>query len=147
MAFERGFDALYGLEMVGPGLGEDGIVRGRVRVRAELLGAEGRLHGGVPAAIAESLASQGTALVTVEQGLVPSGLSNDTTVIAAVAEGTMLHAEASRSAASRTTGSGQSNCAMTRTPVCLQPRHDRRSPVAPLTGGCPCLGLPATPIG
>lgn len=94
VALDRGFDALYGLEMVGSGLGEDGIVRARVRVRAALLGAEGRLHGGVPAAIAESLASQGTALVTVEQGLMPSGLSNDTTVIAAVAEGTMLHAEA-----------------------------------------------------
>jgi uncharacterized protein (TIGR00369 family) len=94
VALDRGFDALYGLEMVGPELGEDGIVRARVRVRAEMLGAEDRLHGGVPAAIAESLASQGTALVTVDQGLMPSGLSNDTTVIAAVAEGTTLHAEA-----------------------------------------------------
>jgi 1,4-dihydroxy-2-naphthoyl-CoA hydrolase len=92
--FERSFDALYGLEPVGPGLGEDGIMRGSVRVRPELLGAEGRLHGGVPAAIAEALASQGTALVTIEQGLMASGLSNDTTVIAAAGEGTTLHAEA-----------------------------------------------------
>jgi uncharacterized protein (TIGR00369 family) len=94
VALDGGFDALYGLELVGLGLSDDGSLRGRVRVRAELLGAEQRLHGGVPAAIAESLASQGTALVTIEQGLVPSGLSNDTTVITGVPEGTMLHAEA-----------------------------------------------------
>jgi uncharacterized protein (TIGR00369 family) len=92
--YERSFDGVYGLEPVGQGLGEDGILRGRVRVRPELLGAEDRLHGGVPAAIAEALASTGTALVTIDQGLVPSGLSNDTTVIVAVGEGTMLHAEA-----------------------------------------------------
>jgi 1,4-dihydroxy-2-naphthoyl-CoA hydrolase len=92
--FEHSFDALYGLEPVEPGSGQAGIVRGRVRVRPELLGAEGRLHGGVPAAIAEALASLGTGLVTVEQGLMPSGLSNDTTVIAAVGAGTTLHAAA-----------------------------------------------------
>jgi uncharacterized protein (TIGR00369 family) len=92
--FERSFDALYGLEPVGHGLGEDGILRGRVRVRPELLGADDRLHGGVPAAIAEALASLGTALVTSDQGLIPSGLSNDTTMTAAVGEGTTLHAEA-----------------------------------------------------
>jgi 1,4-dihydroxy-2-naphthoyl-CoA hydrolase len=92
--YERSFDALYGLEAVGEGLGEDGILRGRVRVRPELLGAEDRLHGGVPAAIAEALASQGTAMVTIGQGMVPSGLSNDTTVIAAAREETTLHAEA-----------------------------------------------------
>jgi uncharacterized protein (TIGR00369 family) len=92
--FERSFDAVYGLEPVGQGLGEDGILRAHVRVRPELLGAEDRLHGGVPAAIAEALASQGTALITIDQGLRPSGLSNDTTVIAAVPVGTLLHAEA-----------------------------------------------------
>jgi uncharacterized protein (TIGR00369 family) len=94
VAFERSFDALYGLELVAPGLDEDGILRGRVRVGPELLGAAGRLHGGVPAAIAESLASNGTGLITMPQGLMPSGLSNDTTVIAAVGEGATLHAEA-----------------------------------------------------
>ena len=94
VAFERSFDGLYGLEPVGRGLDEDGALRARVRVRPELLGAEDRLHGGVPAAIAEALASLGTALVSIDQGLVPSGLSNDTTMITAVGEGTTLHAEA-----------------------------------------------------
>jgi uncharacterized protein (TIGR00369 family) len=92
--FEHSFDALYGLEEVGQGLGEDGVLRARVRVRPELLGAEDRLHGGVPAAIAETLASLGTAMVTIEQGMMPSGLSNDTTAIAPVAAGTTLHAGA-----------------------------------------------------
>jgi uncharacterized protein (TIGR00369 family) len=92
--FERSFDAVYGLEPIRQQLGQDGILRGRVTVRPELLGAEDRLHGGVPAAIAEALASQGTALLTIGQGLLPSGLSNDTTVVAAVGEGTTLHAEA-----------------------------------------------------
>lgn len=91
---QRSFDALYGLELVGPGLGDGGVLRGRLRVRPELLGAEDRLHGGIPAAIAESLASQGTALHVMQRGLAPSGLSNDTTVIAAVREGATLHAEA-----------------------------------------------------
>jgi uncharacterized protein (TIGR00369 family) len=89
-----GFDAVYGLELIGPGPDEDGILRGRVRVGPELLGAEGRLHGGVPAAVAESLASHGTAFATVQRGLIASGLSNDTTVIAPVAEGATVHAEA-----------------------------------------------------
>jgi uncharacterized protein (TIGR00369 family) len=92
--FQRSFDAAYGLESIGEGLGPDGSLRGRLRVRPELLGAEDRLHGGVPAAIAEALASQGTAMVTIGQGLMPSGLSNDTTVIAAVGDGTTLHAVA-----------------------------------------------------
>jgi uncharacterized protein (TIGR00369 family) len=92
--FEHSFDAVIGLEPDGEWFGEDGIVRGRLQVRPELLGAEDRLHGGVPAAIAETLASQGTARVTIPQGRMPSGLSNDTTVTAAVGEGTTLHAEA-----------------------------------------------------
>lgn len=95
----QGFDALYGLELIGgaepgPGDGASVTLRGRVRVGRELLGADGRLHGGVPAAIAESLASHGTAFSTLPRGLAANGLSNDTTVVAAVAEGTTLHATA-----------------------------------------------------
>jgi uncharacterized protein (TIGR00369 family) len=95
----QGFDAVYGLELIGVGDGEPGggggtTLRGRVRVRRELLGAGGRLHGGVPAAIAESLASHGTAFATLQRGLAASGLSNDTTVVAPAVEGATLHAEA-----------------------------------------------------
>ena len=92
--FERSFDGLYGLELDERGLDEDGILRGRVRVRPELLGVDDRLHGGIPAAIAESLASNGTALIAMQHGLMPAGLSNDTTVIEAVGAGATLHAAA-----------------------------------------------------
>jgi 1,4-dihydroxy-2-naphthoyl-CoA hydrolase len=88
----EGFDTVYGLELDGPH--EGGIMRGRVHVGPELLGAEDRLHGGVPAAIAEALASLGTGADTFPRGLVPSGLSNDTTVITPVGEGATLEGEA-----------------------------------------------------
>lgn len=91
--FEPGFEGLYGLEFVG-GVRPDGSLRGRVRVGARLLTDEGVLHGGVPAAIAESLASQGTGAVVFPAGAVVSGLANDTTVTVAVGEGATLHAQA-----------------------------------------------------
>ena len=92
VSYEQSFDGLYGLETAADGLEPDGSLRGRLVVRRELLGAEGRLHGGVPAAIAESLASQGTAMAVAADGLFVSGLSNDTTVIAPVNEGATLRA-------------------------------------------------------
>jgi acyl-coenzyme A thioesterase PaaI-like protein len=80
--FERSFDARYGLEYVTP-------THGRVTVRAELLGAEGTVQSGVYAAMAESLASTGTAVEVVPQGLIPSGLSNATYVVGDVREGVL----------------------------------------------------------
>ena len=62
--FERSFDAAYGLEFVSATVG-------RVTVREELLGADGTVASGVYAAIAESLASTGTAVEVVPDGLVP----------------------------------------------------------------------------
>ena len=94
LSYEESFDGLYGLETATRGVDEDGVLRGRIPVRPELLGAQGRLHGGVPAAIAESLASQGTAWAVVPDGQMVSGLSNDTTVLVPVADGEILHAEA-----------------------------------------------------
>jgi 1,4-dihydroxy-2-naphthoyl-CoA hydrolase len=78
--FERSFDARYGLEYLGP-------THGRMTVRAEHLGADGTVQSGVYAAIAESLASTGTAVEVVPQGLFPSGLSNSTHVVADAREG------------------------------------------------------------
>ena len=80
--FERSFDARYGLEYVEP-------TRGRVTVRPEHLGADGTVRSGVYAAIAESLASTGTAVEVVPQGLIPSGLSNSTHVIGEAREGVL----------------------------------------------------------
>ena len=80
--FERSFDAAYGLEFVSATVG-------RVTVREELLGADGTVASGVYAAIAESLASTGTAVEVVPDGLVPSGLSNATYVVSDVREGVL----------------------------------------------------------
>jgi 1,4-dihydroxy-2-naphthoyl-CoA hydrolase len=78
--FERSFDARYGLEYLSP-------THGRVTVRADHLGADGTVQSGVYASIAESLASTGTAVEVVPQGLFPSGLSNSTHVVGDAREG------------------------------------------------------------
>ena len=80
--YERSFDAHYGLEYVTP-------THGRVSVRPELLGADGTVQSGVYAAMAESLASTGTAVEVVPQGLIPSGLSNATYVVGDVRDGVL----------------------------------------------------------
>ena len=80
--FERSFDARYGLEYVEP-------TRGRVTIRPEHLGADGTVRSGVYAAIAESLASTGTAVEVVPEGFVPSGLSNATYVVGDAREGVL----------------------------------------------------------
>ena len=58
-------------------------------IRPEHLGADGTVRSGVYAAIAESLASTGTAVEVVPQGLIPSGLSNSTHVIGEAREGVL----------------------------------------------------------
>jgi 1,4-dihydroxy-2-naphthoyl-CoA hydrolase len=80
--FERSFDARYGLEHLEP-------THGRVHVTAALLGPDGTVRSGVYAAIAESLASTGTAVEVLPGGLVPSGLSNSTHVIGNVRNGVL----------------------------------------------------------
>jgi 1,4-dihydroxy-2-naphthoyl-CoA hydrolase len=86
----RGFDALYGLEMteVSPAL-----VAGRVEVRDELKQPAGLVHGGVYASIAESLASVGTAVGVAGEGKRAMGLSNQTSFLRPITEGT-IHAQA-----------------------------------------------------
>jgi 1,4-dihydroxy-2-naphthoyl-CoA hydrolase len=84
--FERSFDARYGLEYLGADADE---ARGRVPVSEALLGADGAVHSGIYAAAAESLASTGTAVGVVPAGLIPSGLSNTTHVLAAARDGVL----------------------------------------------------------
>src|SRR3954453_12972 len=84
--FERSFDARYGLEYLGAG---DGEARGRIVVTADHLGADGTVQSGVYASMAESLASTGTAVEVVPQGLFPSGLSNSTHVVGEARGGVM----------------------------------------------------------
>jgi 1,4-dihydroxy-2-naphthoyl-CoA hydrolase len=84
--FERSFDARYGLEYLGAGQGE---ARGRVVVTVEHLGADGTVQSGVYASMAESLASTGTAVDVVPEGLFPSGLSNTTHVVGGARDGVL----------------------------------------------------------
>jgi 1,4-dihydroxy-2-naphthoyl-CoA hydrolase len=91
--FAESFDGLLALELLDGELGDGEKVRARVSVRDELLGPDGVVHGGVLAAIAEALASRGTALAAIPAGKMAQGLSNDTTRTGAVRAGT-LHGEA-----------------------------------------------------
>jgi acyl-coenzyme A thioesterase PaaI-like protein len=86
VAFEESFDAHYGLEYLSAGNGE---ARGRVVVGAAHLGADGTVQSGVYAAMAESLASTGTAVEVVPKGLIPSGLSNSTHVVEGARDGVL----------------------------------------------------------
>jgi 1,4-dihydroxy-2-naphthoyl-CoA hydrolase len=79
-----GFDGLYGLEILEV---SDERMRGRVVVRDELKQPYGLVHGGVYAAIAESLASLGTAMAVGRQGRLAMGLSNQTSFLRPVTAG------------------------------------------------------------
>ena len=87
VAFDACFDAVYGLEVVSEDVEGEGLVRGRVPVRDELLTGHGLLHGGVVASVAEALASRGTALAVMPNGFMAMGLSNDTTILEPVGDG------------------------------------------------------------
>lgn len=81
-----GFDRLYGLELSELG---DGVARGHVLVRDELKQPAGLVHGGVYAAIAESLASIATAVAVAADGRMAMGLSNQTSFLRPITEGTI----------------------------------------------------------
>jgi 1,4-dihydroxy-2-naphthoyl-CoA hydrolase len=89
-AVAQGFDALYGLEMTEIG---DGVMAGRVTVRDELKQPAGLVHGGVYAAMAESLASLGTWKAVNDAGKLAMGLSNQTSFLRPITAG-VIHARA-----------------------------------------------------
>jgi 1,4-dihydroxy-2-naphthoyl-CoA hydrolase len=97
--FPTGFDRLFGLEVLEV---SDTEARGQVRVREELKQAYGIVHGGVYAALAESLASIATALAVAEEGKIAVGLSNQTSFLRPITEGT-VHGLAVRKHRGRTT--------------------------------------------
>ncbi len=98
-AAAHGFDALYGLRMTSC---SDTEVTAEVPVRAEVKQPAGLVHGGVYAAIAESMASMATAFAVLEGGETAMGLSNATSFLRPITEGT-IHARASRVHRGRTT--------------------------------------------
>jgi 1,4-dihydroxy-2-naphthoyl-CoA hydrolase len=124
-AVMRGFDLLYGLELLEV---SDTDVRARVEVRDELKQPAGLVHGGVYASMAESMASLATALGVMEGGDMAMGLSNNTSFLRPVTEGT-VHAHATRLHRGRTTwvwdvrfsDDADRTCAVTRMTIAVRP--------------------------
>ncbi len=96
---ERTFDALYGLEILSHDAQE---ARGQVAVSDQVKQPMGLVHGGVFASIAESLTSMATASAVWDQGKSAQGLSNQTSFLRPITEGT-VHAVARRRHRGRTT--------------------------------------------
>jgi 1,4-dihydroxy-2-naphthoyl-CoA hydrolase len=94
-----GFDRLYGLQITY--ITED-EARAHVVVRDELLQPGGLVHGGVFAAIAESLSSAATWYGVAREGKVAQGMSNQTSFLRPILAGT-IHAVARRRHRGRTT--------------------------------------------
>jgi uncharacterized protein (TIGR00369 family) len=95
----RGFDRLFGIEYTEL---TPERARGHVPVRDELKQAAGLVHGGVYAAMAEGLASLATAMAVMGDGQVAMGLSNQTSFLRPITEGT-IYAEALPKHRGRTT--------------------------------------------
>ena len=99
--FENTFDTVIGLEV--DDLVEVGHRTARLPVTPAVCQPMGIVHGGVYAAIAESLASRGTADGVLELGKVPLGMSNNTSFLRPVPAGESVHAEARAIHRGRTT--------------------------------------------
>ncbi len=95
----RGLDLLLGVEYTEM---TDARACAQLPVRDEIKQPAGLVHGGVYAAIAESLASLGTAMGVMGDGKLAMGLSNQTSFLRPITEGT-IHAEAGRKHRGRTT--------------------------------------------
>jgi 1,4-dihydroxy-2-naphthoyl-CoA hydrolase len=132
----RGFDRLYGLELLGY---SDGEVTAQVRVRDELKQPAGLVHGGVYASIAESMTSLATALAVMPDGNTAMGLSNSTSFLRPVTEG-VVHARASVIHRGRTTwvwdvrftDDAERACAVTRMTIAVRSMPEGRTP--PIVG-------------
>lgn len=99
--YEQTFDHLYGLEIDMDSVSEE-EVRAKVPVRDAIKQPMGLVHGGVFASMAESLASMATALAVAGEGKQAMGLSNATSFMRPITEGT-VHAVARRIHRGRTT--------------------------------------------
>jgi 1,4-dihydroxy-2-naphthoyl-CoA hydrolase len=95
----RTLDGTLGVEWVEMG---DDLARARIPVADKLRQPMGLVHGGVFAALAESLASAATYMAVHEDGMVAVGMSNQTTFMRPITDGT-IHGEARRRHRGRTT--------------------------------------------
>jgi uncharacterized protein (TIGR00369 family) len=94
-----GFDGLYGLEVLSM---SDEEIRARVRVQEHHKQPAGLVHGGVFASMAEAMASMATYFAVHQDGKSAQGLSNQTSFLRPITEGT-IHAVARRRHRGRTT--------------------------------------------
>jgi 1,4-dihydroxy-2-naphthoyl-CoA hydrolase len=130
----QGFDRLYGLELLEC---SDSEVRAQVPVRDGLKQGAGLVHGGLYAAMAESMTSIATALAVREQGEMAMGLSNSTSFLRPITEG-VVHALATRLHRGRTTwvwdvrmsDDADRICAITRMTIAVRPLPDGSGPNA-----------------
>ena len=124
--FERTFDSLYGLQVDADSISDE-EVRATVPVRDEVKQPMGLVHGGLYASIAESLASMATAIAVAPEGKQAMGLSNATSFMRPITEGT-VHATARRIHRGRTTwvwdveitDDAGRRCAMTRMTIAVR---------------------------
>jgi 1,4-dihydroxy-2-naphthoyl-CoA hydrolase len=121
----RGYDRLYGLEFVEL---SDTEARAQVRVRDEIKQPMGLVHGGLYASLAESMTSLATAVAVMSDGKTAVGMSNSTSFLRPITEGT-VHARAVRLHGGRTTwiwdvtfsdDQGRT-CAVTRMTIAVRP--------------------------
>jgi uncharacterized protein (TIGR00369 family) len=120
-----GFDRLYGLRLLAM---SDSEARAEVDVREELKQPAGLVHGGVYAAIAESVSSIATGMTVLEQGAVAMGMANSTSFLRPILSGT-IHAHATRFHRGRTTwlwdvrftDDEDRLCAVTRMTIAVRP--------------------------
>src|SRR4051794_11854047 len=83
---EGTFDGLYGLRIDHV---EDGLVRAHVDVLPHHKQPAGLVHGGVYASMAESITSMATHMGVVADGKSAQGLSNQTSFLRPILEGTI----------------------------------------------------------
>lgn len=120
-----GFDRLYGLRVVEL---SDTEARAEVRVGEQHKQPAGLVHGGVYAAVAEAIASIATGMSVIEQGETAVGMSNNTSFLRPITQGT-VHAHATRLHRGRTTwlwdvrftDDQQRLCALTRMTIAVRP--------------------------
>jgi 1,4-dihydroxy-2-naphthoyl-CoA hydrolase len=130
----RGFDRLYGLQLVDYA---DGEVSAEVAVRDEVKQPAGLVHGGLYASIAESMTSLATALAVMGDGKMAMGLSNSTSFLRPITEG-VVHAHAEAIHRGRTTwvwdvrftDDLQRTCAVTRMTIAVRPVPPGQQPLA-----------------
>jgi 1,4-dihydroxy-2-naphthoyl-CoA hydrolase len=125
------FDGHYGLEV---DEASDEVVRGRVVVQEHHKQPTGVVHGGVYASIAEAFASYGTTLGVLSDGMVGLGMSNHSSFLRPIVEGT-IHAEGRPRHRGRTTWIWDVDlsddegrvCAVSRVTIAVRPL-DRHAP-------------------